>query len=79
MRLYLVLANMTSEFVPIRMFTDNAEAMEFAKQLYGVPPEMADLWPSNFCTLHDNNLVVEFVDGRPVGAEVFEVYEYEDI
>jgi hypothetical protein len=40
MKFFLVLANMTSECVPIRTFTDKAEAIRFAERLSKVPPEV---------------------------------------
>jgi hypothetical protein len=75
MRFYLVLANMTSECVPIRTFTNKAEAMRFAKRLRKVPSNVQDVWPWDCNYEPHNNLVVKFVDGVPVATKMVEILD----
>jgi hypothetical protein len=75
MRFYLVLASLLSDYVPIvpiRLFTDRAEAMRFACRgkdiLSEIDPEFDASWPSDYGE-HFCNIVVDFENGRPVDSE----------
>jgi hypothetical protein len=68
MRLFLVLANMNRECIPIRLFADHKKAMEFAEWFRGCPPEIESFWGWDWST-HHNTIVVEFKNGRPCNCE----------